>query len=177
MIKLPCLVSLVMLLPVCNQKPARLPSMSGPSQMPRVESMPSLIFLPEFQPFVSDYLMTAPTLDTTTLQAFAAVWQREGAGICRHITVDTLASLSRRAAAEVTALQLPERWWEKIPLRPVGVSADRRLILFGQFKEEGLPLPSHHPLVFRRLTLFAGYDPHRQRLATVIVSIGGWVEE
>lgn len=139
--------------------------------------MASLVLLPELQPLGPDFSMTVPSLDSTTLQAFAAIWHREAAGICRRITADTLAGLSRWATAETKDLQLPARWWEKIPMRPVGLSTDRQIVLFGQFKEEGLPLPSHHPLVFRRLILFAGYQPQRQHLTTVIVSISGWVEE
>ncbi len=177
MIKLPGVASLALLLLACSQKTVTLPSTSAASNMPQVEPMAALILLPELQPLGPDFVMIAPSLDSTTLQAFATVWQREAAGICRRLTADTLASLSRWAAAETKAVQLPARWWEEIPLRPVGISRDQQVVLFGQFKEEGLPLPSHHPLVFRRLVLFAGYQPHQQRLASVIVSISGWVEE
>jgi len=177
MIKLTCVASLGLLLLTCSQKPATLPSTSAASKMPQIEPMASLILLPELQSLGPDFVMAVPSLDSTTLQAFAAAWQREAAGICRRITADTLASLSRWAAAETKAVQLPARWWEEIPMRPVGISRDQQVALFGQFKEEGLPLPSHNPLVFRRLILFAGYHLHRQSLASVIVSISGWVEE
>ncbi len=177
MTKLPCVASLALLLLACSQKPATLPSTSAASKMPRVEPMASLILLPELQPLGSDFVMTVPSLDSAHLQAFATAWQREAAGICRRITADTLASLSRWAATETKAMQLPTRWWEEIPMRPVGISRDQEVVLFGQFKEEGLPLPSHNPLVFRRLSLFAGYHLHRQSLVSIIVSISGWVEE
>lgn len=176
MINLICVAGLALLL-ACGQKPATLPSISAASKVPQIEPTASLILLPELQPLGSDFVMAVPRLDSTIRQAFAAAWQRAAPGICGRITADTLASLSRWAVTETKAVQLPARWWEKIPMRPVGISRDQQVVLFGQFKEEGLPLPSHNPLVFRRLILFAGYHLHRQRIASVILSISGWVEE
>lgn len=160
----------------CQHKPGVPLSKSAMSTQPAQPS-PVLEFVPEMQSFANAFVMTPPDIDATVVQSFTALWQAQARAVCEKITTDSLAQISRWAIDEMKSVQLPEKWWEKIPLRPMGVSADGQTILFGQFKEDGLPLPSRHPLVFRRLMLAVCYHQPSQSLDKVIVSIGGWVEE
>jgi hypothetical protein len=178
MIRRSCLVNLFCILVfACGPKagpPHSKPetSMSVPSRQ-----MPALEFIPEMQSFGNEFIPTPPTLDSLTQKSFASLWRTQAPEICKTIRPDSLSRISRWAKEQMKSFQLPANWWEKIPMRPMGASADSQTILFGPFKEEGLPLPSHHPLVFRRLVISACYHLPTHTLTRVIVSIGGWVEE
>lgn len=165
-----------LLVSACQHKPD-VPFSKSTISMQPAQPSPALEFVPEMQPFTNAFVMTPPDLDATVVQSFKALWQVQARAVCEKITTDSLVQISRWAVDQMKTVQLPEAWWEKIPLRPMGVSADGQTILFGQFKEDGLPLPSHSPLVFRRLILAVCYHQPSQSLDKVIVSIGGWVEE
>lgn len=160
----------------CQHKPGVPLAKPAMNTLP-AQSSPVLEFVPEMQPLTNAFVMTPPDLDAAVLQSFTALWQAQARAVCKKITTDSLVQISRWAGDLMKAVQLPEKWWEKISLRPMGASADGQTILFGQFKEDGLPLPSHSPLVFRRLILAVCYHQPSQSLDKVIVSIGGWVEE
>lgn len=160
----------------CQRKPGAPLAKPAMNTLP-AQSSPALEFVPEMQPFTNAFVMTPPNLEATVLQSFASLWRAQAPEVCKKVTSDSLAQISRWAVDEMKSFRLPEKWWEKIPLRPMGVSADSQTILFGQYKEDGLPLPSHSPIVFRRLILAVCYHLPSQSLDKVIVSIGGWVEE
>lgn len=166
-----CLLALA-----CQRKPGVPLAKPAMNTLP-AQSSPALEFVPEMQPFTNAFVMTPPNLEATVLQSFASLWHAQAPEVCKKVTSDSLAQIARWAVEEMKSFRLPEKWWEKIPLRPMGVSADSQTILFGQYKEDGLPLPSHSPIVFRRLILAVYYHLPSQNLDKVIVSISGWVEE
>lgn len=160
----------------CQHKPGIPPAKPTMSLSPS-HQRPVLEFVPEMQSFTSAFEMRPPALDSAVMQSFTTLWQAQAPEVCKKITTDSLVQISRWAVDQMKSFQLPEKWWEQIPLRPMGVSAGGQTILFGQFKEDGLPLPSHNPLVYRRLVLALCYNKTSQSLEKVIVSISGWVEE
>ena len=111
------------------------------------------------------------------LDSFRVEWTRVKPHVLKIVMADSLQSISRYAREQMKTFSLPADWLEKIPLRPMASFGEHRLVRFGQHKEEGYPLPAHHPLVFRRLQIFAEYDRKEQAIVQVIVTINGWVEE
>lgn len=141
------------------------------------QMLPPIVFVMETQTPPGNFIERSITMNQAELDSLAGAWQRLKPHMLTHVKPDSLRRISRWAAEQMQTLALPSDWIEKIPLRPIASSLDDRLIRFGQFKEEGFPLPSHHPLVFRRLLLFVDYDRHEQSITQVIVTISGWVEE
>lgn len=142
-----------------------------------LELFPPLVFVMETDEPPGGFIEQTVTLQPEESEKFFQAWQRLHPHLVAHVTRDSLLRISRWAISEMKSLALPTDWPAKIPLRPVAASRDQRLVRFSQFKEEGLPLPSHQPIVFRRLVLFVDYDRTTQNLVRVNVSINGWVEE
>ncbi len=139
--------------------------------------LPPIVFVMETETPPGNFIERALAMKQAELDSFAEAWQRLQPHVIAHVQPDSLLRISRWAIAEMKTLTLPSDWFEKIPLRPIAASADDRLVRFGQFKEEGYPLPSQHPLVFRRLLLCVDYDRHARAITQVFITINGWVEE
>ncbi len=139
--------------------------------------LPPIVYVSEAQPLPGRFMEGSIAMSQAELAHFNEQWQRLKPHVRAHVRVDSLRNVARWAKEEMKNFSLPEAWIEKIPLRPVATFGDEQLVRFGQYKEEGLPLPSHHPLVFRRLVLFADFDRRTQSIVQVVVSISGWVEE
>ncbi|NUO80953.1 hypothetical protein HUU05_12810 [candidate division KSB1 bacterium] len=141
------------------------------------DTLPPIVFVMETETPPGNFIERSITMTQAELDTFANAWQQLKPHVLAHVKPDSLLRISRWAVAEMKAVTLSSAWFEKIPLRPIASSADDRLVRFAQFKEEGYPLPSHHPLVFRRLLLYVDYDRHAQTIAQIFVTISGWVEE
>lgn len=139
--------------------------------------LPPIVYVEEAQPLPGRFVERSIAMSEVELAHFHEHWQRIKPHVFAHVRIDSLRHVARWAKEEMKNFSLPEAWVEKIPLRPMATFGEEQLVRFGQYKEEGLPLPSHHPLVFRRLVLFADFDRPTQRIVQVIVSINGWVEE
>lgn len=142
-----------------------------------IPKFPPVIFVMETQALPGNFVERALTLERREHEHFESVWQSLQAHVVAQVRTDSLQRISRWAKAEMKTLVLPSDWPKQMPLRPSASTAENRMVRFGQFKEEGYPLPSHHPLVFRRLLLCVDYDRGEQRITQVIVTINGWVEE
>ena len=136
-----------------------------------------LVYVPETQALPGNFNEREITLPPEELARFARQWQQLKPRVRARVHADSLRALSRWAQAEMQKFSLPKDWLEKIPLRAMAARADERIVRFGQFTEEGLPLPAPRPLVFRRLVLFVDFDRDAQTIVHVIISINGWVEE
>ncbi len=139
--------------------------------------LPPIVYVMEAQPLPGNFSEREIVMRQAELDRFQHVWAQIKPHVLAHLRPDSLRGISRWAEAEMKGFTLPADWLEKIPLRPVASFGDEPLVRFGQFKEEGLPLPSHHPLVFRRLVLFVDYDRRTHAIVQIIISINGWVEE
>ena len=89
---------------------------------------------------------------------------------------EDLAAISRWAADQTRRAALPTGWAMRMPMDPLGVRGD--VAVFGQDAQRStLALPSHTPIVYRRVLLRAEYDRAAGGVRRVIVTIGGWAEE
>jgi hypothetical protein len=170
---------LLLLLLACNAvKESAVTMQNSPSlSQPETQKMPEIIFIPEMQEIDEDSLTGVRPASSEEIASFMVAWQQLMPWLVMQEHADSLVHLSKWAVEQMKSVTLPADWSKQIPMRPLGVSADEKMIRFGQYKEEGFPLPSHHPLVFRRLVLHADYDRAQRTIARVMVSIQGWVEE
>lgn len=139
--------------------------------------LPPIVYVMEAQALPGKFVEHTIAMHEVELARFHDAWLQIKPYVLAQVRMDSLRGVSRWAKEEMEAFSLPEGWLEKIPLWPMASLDNEQLVRFGQYKEEGFPLPSHHPLVFRRLVLFADFDRSTQSIVQVIVSIGGWVEE
>jgi len=139
--------------------------------------LPPIVYVMETQPLPGDYNEQPIAMSQAELDSFRVEWMRVKPHVLKIVKPDSLLSISRYASAQMKTFSLPADWLEKIPLRPMASLGEQQLVRFGQYKEEGHPLPAHHPLVFRRLQIFAEYDCQEQAIVQVLVTINGWVEE
>lgn len=139
--------------------------------------LPPIVYVIETQALPGKFVEHEIAMNEVELAHFRNAWLQIKPHLLAQVRVDSLRGVSLWAREEMKSFSLPEDWLEKIPLWPMASLGNEQLVRFGQYKEEGLPLPSHHPLVFRRLVLFADFDRSTQRIVQVIVSISGWVEE
>ncbi len=139
--------------------------------------LPPIVYVMEAQALPGNFIERPIAMSQAELDSFHSRWTQLKPHVLAHVKPDSLRRIARWASEQMKAFSLPAGWLEKIPLRPIASFGDDQLVRFGQFKEEGCPLPSHHPLVFRRLVLFADYDRRAQAIVQVIVTINGWVEE
>jgi hypothetical protein len=168
----------VLALAACAPREKPTPILTRPSNMTDLSLLPPpIVYVLEAQSLPGNFSERTITMSQAELDHFHGAWARTKPHVLARVQIDSLRGVSRWAKEEMENFSLPEDWLEKIPLRPMASFGDERLVRFGQFKEEGLPLPSHHPLVFRRLVLFADFDRRTQTIVQVIVSINGWVEE
>ena len=173
------LLWLMFLLFACNSAKESAVTMQNSLSLSQRETqkIPEIIFIPEMQAIDEDSLTGARLASTQEIEGFAAAWQQLMPWLVMQVHADSLVHLSKWAVEQMKSVTLPADWPKQIPMRPLGVSKDEKMIRFGQYKEEGFPLPSHHSLVFRRLVLQADYDRAQRTVARVMVSIQGWVEE
>ena len=140
-------------------------------------SFPEVVFLPEMQPLEAGYT-TKPILSPLKeSQDFYKKWNSILDFLAEQITTEKLMSISRWAKEEMKAYILPEKELKKIIMDALESSEDGRYIHFSQKAEQGLVLPSHSPVVFRRMVLYAVYDIKNNNISKVYVTIRGWAEE
>ena len=89
-----------------------------------------------------------------------------------------LAAASRWAADRTRTAVLPADWAKSLRLEPRAVTTDDRRILFAQDAQASpVELPSHSPVVFRRLVVGAVFDRAGGNIPVVYITIRGWAEE
>ena len=146
-------------------------------EMPPERSVPLIAFVPEMAMVNGEFPLRKPEVTREELSAFSTKWKELSPQILAGVNGDSLAAISKWAISETKAFSLATDWLRTIPMRPMRATADGKRILFGQYKEEGFPLPSNNPIVYRRLVVSAHFDRAKQAITRVIISIGGWVEE
>lgn len=143
------------------------------AQMPS----PSIVCVPEGERLPPDSAEHGAVWTKAESSAFAQQWQLISRTLTQEVTADTLAALSRWAQKEMAAFSLPANWIAQIPMHPLAASRHQPVTWIGQYTEEGLPLPSPQPLVFRRLLVIAEFHRATKKIGRVFVTIRGWVEE
>lgn len=128
------------------------------------------------QAFDENYSSKASPTDSE-IESFQAQWQVMQNSIASQVSVDKLVGISRWAQEQTRKTVLLDDWITNAPMNPVGATKDGKRVLFGQETEQGVPLPVHAPLVFRRLMVGAVYDRDTESIATIYITIRGWREE
>ncbi len=110
------------------------------------------------------------------ISGFHRAWKNAMASISQKIDEKTLHEISRWCKKEMKDFHLPKDWINQIFLVPEAVLNNQTFFFFHDVPN-GIPLPSHHPLVFRRMMVGAVYDPLKSRITKVVFTIKGWIEE
>lgn len=135
-------------------------------------------WVPEGEPFAAEFRVNGPAVAAGDVSGFDLEWTRIRGEVASQVSAARSGEISRWAKTRTLGVQLPPGWIEHVALRPVGSDASGQFLLFAmEPHESSVILPTHNPLVRRRLVLGAILDRHRQVIDRVYVTIGGWVEE
>lgn len=143
-----------------------------------VDMAPSIECIEEMQPWPSEFgPLSAGFLDPELKNTVEAQWQPLAASVAAALTPEVLQRISHWSKAEMATCTVTEEQLSHLPFVQVAQTAEREQILYSQDVEEGIALPSHHPLVFRRLLVALAFAPQAQRITRVFVTIRGRREE
>ena len=146
-------------------------------RLPPTSAPPRLAFLQEMEPLPGGFDRPLPTLSKETLARVRLAWEALGPRLQDAVTAKSLADISRWAKTQTQRATLPPHWPAKLTLKPSGCDASGQRIRFSHPVEQGVELPSHQPLVRRRVVITTVFNLPTQRIETVTVTIRGWVEE
>ena len=129
-------------------------------------SAPELVFLQELEPWPEEFASEAAP-SAADLERFQKAWAKVRGKVEPKVTV-----------SKGSAVTLTPGWSASIPMNPVGMSRDKKRILFAQDTEEsGVHLPPDKGIVHRRLLVGAVFDRSTGTIPKVYVTIRGWAEE
>ncbi|MBI3039460.1 hypothetical protein HYY75_10540 [bacterium] len=135
-----------------------------------------LVFIPEMAPMEEEPSGKTRQISDISFR-FQNAWERISDSVSSIITPKKVKDISRRAKSKMAGFSLPFNWIRKIPMKPLWIEKKTGFFVFGQEVIEGLELPSHSPIVFRRLIVRAFFDPKNQSIGKIQISIRGWREE
>jgi hypothetical protein len=146
---------------------------------PPAPAVVDLRFIPEGEPFPPEFSAAAMALSSEEAGRFRAAWDRVRDSVESRVTVHNLVEISRWGKMQTMGATLPRGWTASLPMNPLGATADGRTLLIGQREAQESPvqLPSHAPIVHRRLLAAAAYDTRSGTITAVTVTIRGWAEE
>jgi hypothetical protein len=139
-------------------------------------SAPELVFLQELEPWPEEFASEAAP-SAADLERFQKAWAKVRGKVEPKVTVSKLEEISLENE-KGSAVTLTPGWSASIPMNPVGMSRDKKRILFAQDTEEsGVHLPPDKGIVHRRLLVGAVFDRSTGTIPKVYVTIRGWAEE
>ena len=130
----------------------------------------------EMAPF-DKYEKAISSASATDQAKFDSQWKNLANWVEGQVSPEMLRQISRWAVEEMKTFAPARGWAQNLPMQPLFSSDDERYILFSQEPERGFPIPSHHPIVFRRIVLAAVYDTKTKSILEIYVTIRGWKEE
>ena len=92
-----------------------------------------------------------------------------------EVTSEKLVEISRYAKNKMESFTLPAGWVDTLEFVPLAV--EDGVVIFGNKTRSGVPLPSHSPIVFRKLVTRVHVSIADNAVTKVIVTIRGWCEE
>ena len=154
-------------------------SSSEPQSLAAALSELDLVFVPEMDRLAGEFTASsALVLTDEELGSFEAHWSALRPLIKEKVTPESISKISRWAGAETIGVSLAAEWLESMPMYPLRSSSNGSAILFGQTPEDSsVELPSHLPIVHRRLILAAVFYRDSQQIGRVFLTIQGWAEE
>lgn len=182
-----CIPAIAAALGACASPPPRAPlppptplvepPAPGPSARPAPAPDVRVVFVPEMQPLAPDVSETPPAVAGADLAGFRVAWEQVRGAAEAAATPEALAGVSLWAREQTTGARLPRGWIDELPMEPMARTAAGRPV-FGQPAERSTAdLPSHLPIVKRRVVVAAEYDAATRTITRVFVTIRGWVEE
>ena len=152
---------------------------AGPSSVST--EFPEIVYLEEMKPFPTEFKGcsgngSAP-IAIEISDSFQKEWVEMVVSVSVQVQSESIRGISRWARPQMASFTLPEHWLEKLSMEPIAHASDQRKVLFSQTVSNGLPLPSHSPLVFRRVLAAAEFDTRERRIRKVFITIRGWREE
>jgi hypothetical protein len=150
---------------------------SGAAEPSVMQRTPEVIYLKEMAPWPDDFGSgAAPAL--ADLERFKRAWDAARSQIEPKVSAADLASISGWAKEQTQGAKLSPGWLASLPMHPVAVSHDGAQILFAQEAgESNVVLPSHSPVVFRRVLAVPVFDRTSGTIPRVYITIRGWAEE
>lgn len=140
-------------------------------------TLPPILTVDEMEPVAKEYFKKPSGVSAETLCAFQREWQTCRDRVESKITSLMLYNISKWAKEKMKGYHPPAGWIQKLPMKPTGMSEEERYLFLFQEPEEGFALPSHLPIVFRRLMVGVLYDTQANNIIRIYVTIRGWKEE
>jgi len=165
--------------PVAVPHASLAPAVAATDSLPVVATGSLVVeFVPEMQPFPADGAGSA-AVGLPVPPGFAEAWQSVGPLCETIVTRARLGAISRWAREETLAAGANWKpgWIRRLPMFPVERRDDGTILLSQTCPCDGLTLPSHSPLVFRRLLVRARFRTADRTIDRVWVTIRGWREE
>jgi len=157
---------------------ALLISLTGLVTAQAAESPPPIELLHEMQPWPSEFgPLTAGFLDPAIGESVQVQWHEHIASVAQRLTPESLIDISRWAKSEMATCTISLEQIASLSFGPEAQTPNREQVLYSQTVQDGIPLPSHHPLVFRRLLVAVSFDTATRRICRIFVTIRGWREE
>lgn len=156
-------------------QPAHADSAKEERELPPVEFYPEMTYPDGLDGWIRPKEWTdAQKVQVAQAQSLAqAEWKKLAPQYARRLPVEKVRELSRWAQKQMAQYQAVPPL-EKTVLEPVALAPNGR-----QFLLEGVidTLPSHHRLVTRWLKVYVRYDLEQKRIAGVVFTIRGQLEE
>ena len=146
-------------------------------KIPPATPAPSLVFIPEMEPFPGKFDKPPPTLSKERLERFRQEWQDVGPRLQQAVTAQSLTDIARWAKEQTARARPAPNWPAKLSLQPHGLDESGDKLLLTHEIPQGVELPSHSPIVHRRLVIAAVFDVSAGMIETVYITIRGWAEE
>ena len=141
------------------------------------ENLPEIVAINEMEDFATECSVKKVSLNDEIKKSFEIKWQKISVSVEKQVTNEMLQKISRWAKENMKNYSISPGWIKKLPMTALMTDEKEKYVLFSQETEKGFPLPSHHPIVFRRLMVAAIYDLEKQNIDKVFVTIRGWKEE
>jgi hypothetical protein len=136
----------------------------------------SVVFIREMDPLPG--VNAQPVAVTPGVRSvFDTAWPRVSGEVTALATPDELTGISRWARGLMPGHTLPEDWIGRMPMEPVGTTAQGEVVFSQTPEQSPVDLPSQTAIVRRRLIVAAVVDPASRTIPRVYVTIRGWAEE
>jgi hypothetical protein len=97
--------------------------------------------------------------------------------LASRIQKNDIVQISRWAKEQTSEMQWPPAVGNVGASLRLQATKSPNIARLSHENEQGLGLPSHNALVFRRLCFIVDYDSERDQIVKVIVTVSGWREE
>lgn len=138
---------------------------------------PEIFAVPEMSPVPDE----SGEIETNALppeKEFGSIWSERSAAFLEKLDRTHFIDMSRWAKEPMASFTLSDGWWKAVPLTPLCRASEPGSWLFGCLSQNSKSiLPSHSPIVIRRIVVFVWYNQEKNSIYRIAVTIRGWREE